>query len=358
MDKGIIFCVDINHAERMRRALVNENKDLVNRNPKYIIRITGDDDYGKKELDNFIDPSSAYPVIVTTSKLLNTGVDAQTCKLIVLDSNIQSMTEFKQIIGRGSRIREDFGKTYFTIIDFRQVTNLFADPNFDGEPVQSADFDSSEEIVIDSPGPSILSALSSEKGQIPEGPKKQKYFINGVEVKVLNERVQIFGKDGKLITQSLKDFTKQSARHEFTSLNNFIQKWNAADRKTAIIQEMSEKGIYLSELQEEFGKDFDEFDLICHVAFDQKPATRKERAERVKRGKYFAKYGEKARKVIDALLDKYSDEGIQNIESLTILKVNPFIQFGTPIEIVGLFGGKEEYLSALHEIETELYPGV
>ena len=357
MDKTIVFCVDIDHAERMRRALVNENKDLVTKNSKYVIRITGDDDSGKKELDNFIDPSVHYPVIVTTSKLLNTGVDVQTCKLIVLDSNIRSMTEFKQIIGRGTRIREDYGKTFFTIMDFRQVTNLFADPDFDGEPVQSLEFTGGQTIEIDGPIPATLPPSGQEQVHIPPetGDKPRKYYVNGVEVNVLNERVQMFDKDGRLITQSLMDYTKQTAKTKFKSLNEFLQKWKEADKKSAIINEMMEQGIFLNELREEVGKDFDDFDLVCHVAFDQKLHTRKDRASSVKKGNYFDKYGPKARAVVDALLDKYSDEGIENIESMTILKVNPFLQFGTPMEIVGFFGGKEEYIDALQEIENQLY---
>jgi type I restriction enzyme R subunit len=355
-DKTIVFCVDIEHAERMRRALCNENKDLVTANTKYVMRITGDDEIGKRELDGFIDPSSKYPVIVTTSKLLNTGVDAQTCKLIVLDSNIQSMTEFKQIIGRGTRIREDYGKLYFTIMDFRQVTNLFADPDFDGEPVQSIDFRGDEVIVIDKGFPTESKPRGQEQVYLKTEPAKiRKYYVNNVEVRVLNERVQIFDKDGKLITQSLKDYTKQTAISEFKSLDNFINKWRTADKKLVLIKELMGQGIFLNELRDEVGKDFDDFDLICHVAFDQKLITRKERANKVKESKYFAKYGEKARNVINALLDKYSDEGIENIESMTVLKVNPFIQFGTPMEIVGFFGGKDQYLNAIHEIEDRLY---
>jgi len=357
LDKTIVFCVDIEHAERMRRALVNENKDLVAKNPKYIMRITGDNEIGKRELDNFIDPSVHYPVIVTTSKLLNTGVDVQTCKLIVLDNNIQSVAEFKQIIGRGTRIREDYGKCYFTIMDFRQVTNLFADPDFDGDPVQSTEFKADEIIIIDSPPTMAPGRSAREQIYIPNGSldKPRKYYVNGIEVKVLNERVQMFDKDGKLITQSLKDYTKQQANAQFKSLDGFLQKWKKADQKAAIIKELIGQGIFLNELREEVGKDFDDFDLICHVAFDRKLVTRKERANSVRKGNYFVKYGQKARAVMDALLDKYSDEGIENMESMTILKVNPFPKFGTPIEIVGFFGGKEEYLGALQEIENQLY---
>ena len=359
-DKTIIFCVDIEHAERMRQAISNQNKDRVTKNAKYVVRITGDDPYGKRELDNFIDPSSKYPVIATTSKLLNTGVDTQTCKLIVLESNIQSMTEFKQIIGRGTRIRKDFNKYYFTIIDFRQVTNLFADPDFDGEPVQCEEFDANEEIIIPEPAPidRVYDSVQEQVYLLRESPDQpRKYYVKDVEVRVLNERVQIFDKDGKLVTESLKDYTKKNVGNEFSSLDNFLQKWKKSKQKSVLIKEMVEHGILLHELKEEVGKDFDEFDLVCHVAFDKKPLTRKERANNVKKRNYFTKYGEKAREVISALLDKYSDEGIENIESMKILKVNPFRKFGTPIEIVGFFGGKEKYLEALDELEDQIYGG-
>lgn len=356
MDKTIIFCVDIEHAERMRRALVNENRDLFRKNPKYVMRITGDNLVGKRQLDNFIDPSCRYPVIVTTSKLLSTGVDAQTCKVIVLESNIRSMTEFKQIIGRGTRIREDYGKYFFTIIDFRQVTNLFADPDFDGEPVQSSEFDGTEVIVIEG-APTALPQLGKPNVNIPETSeeKPRKYYVKGIEVKVLNERVQLFDNEGKLITQSLKDYTKQTAKKEFKSLDTFLQKWRKAKKKSILIKELIKQGIFLNELREEVGKDYDDFDLICHVAFDQKPLTRKERANKVRNSNYFKKYGEKAIAVIDALLEKYSDEGIEEIESPKVLKVVPFVDFGTPLEIVSYFGGRQDYFEAINEIENQLY---
>lgn len=360
-DKTIVFCIDIEHAERMRRALCNQNKELVAKNSKYVVRITGDDVFGKRELDNFIDPSQKYPVIATTSKLLNTGVDAQTCKLIVLDSNIQSMIEFKQIIGRGTRIREDYGKSYFTIMDFRQVTNLFADPDFDGEPIQCEEFTADEKIILPETTPveRTYGSVQEQVFLLKESPDKpRKYYVKDVEVRVLNERVQILDKDGKLITESLNDYTKNTVNTEFKSMDNFLQKWKSADKKSAIIKEMIEHGIFLHELQEEVGKDFDEFDLVCHVAFDQKPLTRRERANNVKKKNYFTKYGDKARKVIDALLDKYADEGIENIENITILKVNPFREFGTPIEIIDSFGGKEKYMQALKEIKDQLYAEV
>jgi type I restriction enzyme, R subunit len=357
MDKTIVFCVDIDHAERMRMAIANHNSDLVAKDTRYVVKITGDDDIGKKQLDFFIDPSSKYPVIATTSKLMTTGVDAQTCKLIVLDSNIQSMTEFKQIIGRGTRIREDYGKYYFTIMDFRQVTNLFADPDFDGEPVQIYEPQPDEVLKLPDINESEkIYALPIDQikiSEVRETPRK--YYVNNVQVSVLNERIQYYDKNGKLITESLKDFSKKSIKKEYSSLNNFIQKWNGADKKSAIIDELINQGVLLHELKNEVGKDFDEFDLICHIVYDKKPLTRKERANNVKKRNYFTKYGEKARAVLGALLDKYADEGIENIEDISVLKVNPFTKFGTPIEIIKAFGGKEKYQTALIELEQELY---
>jgi type I restriction enzyme R subunit len=355
--KTIVFCIDIEHAERMRMALANQNADLVKKNSKYVLKITGDDDLGKRELDNFIDPSSKYPVIATTSKLLNTGVDVQTCKLIVLDSNIQSMTEFKQIIGRGTRIREDYGKYYFTIMDFRKVTNLFADPDFDGEPVQIYEPEPGEEIKP----PEIIEdekkyeQLQKQVYILNEEEKVKKYYINDVEVSVLNERVQYYDKEGKLITESLKDYNRNNILKEYRSLDDFLRSWSKAEKKSVIIDELVNQGVLLNELKEEVGKDFGEFDLICHVAFDQKPLTRKERANKVKKRNYFGKYEEKARKVIEALLDKYAFEGIEDIEDVKVLSVNPFTKFGTPIEIVKSFGGKEKYLKAVKELEAQLY---
>ncbi|MBT4805626.1 DEAD/DEAH box helicase family protein [Candidatus Woesearchaeota archaeon] len=360
--KSIIFCVDIDHAERMRMALANENSDLMIKNPYYILKITGDDDIGKKQLDNFIDPASKYPVIATTSKLMTTGVDAQTCKLIVLDSHIKSMTEFKQIIGRGTRIREDYGKHYFTIMDFRHVTHLFADPDFDGEPVQiyepkletelkikEAKKVEKEEIIYDTKSSVDIIRETSDK--------PRKYYINNLKVSVLNERVQYYDKDGKLITETLNDFTKKTLQEEYRSLNDFLKKWNTAEKKSAILNELREQGVLIDELKHEVGKDFDEFDLICHVAFDKKPLTRKERADNVKKRDYFTKYGEKARAVINALLDKYTDEGIEDMEDLKVLKVNPLRDFGTPVEIINFFGGKEQYFEAIHELENHIYSG-
>lgn len=361
--KTIVFCVDIDHAERMRLALRNDNSDLVKENSKYVLKITGDDDVGKKELDGFIDPASKYPVIATTSKLMTTGVDAQTCKLIVLDSNIQSMTEFKQIIGRGTRIREDYGKYYFTIMDFRQVTDLFADPDFDGEPVQVYENKIDSELKIKQAvkeEPPKYGLNKQEQIYLKDSDERpRKYYIKGgVEVKVLNERVLYYDKDGKLITESLKDYTKQSITKEYTTLQKFLEQWNQSEKKSALIHELEEKGVFIEELKEEVGKDFDEFDLICHVAYDKKPLTRKERANNVKKRDYFSKYGEKAKQVIHALLDKYADEGVENIEDLKVLKVNPLRELGTPVEIIRLFGGKAGYLNAVKELESQLYAEV
>jgi type I restriction enzyme, R subunit len=308
--KTIAFCIDIEHAEGMRSVLVNENADLFKQNNKYIMQITGDNEEGKRELDNFINPSETYPVIATTSKLMTTGVDAQTCKLIVLDSNIASMTEFKQIIGRGTRINEEYGKQYFTIMDFRNVTNLFADPDFDGDPVivkelgedddlagledESNDYpiiddETGEELEIHEPEPPYIEG----GGEIEDSPRK-KIRVNGVMVQVINERVQHLGADGKIITESFKDYTKKNIHKQYASLKDFLKSWNHAEKKTAITQALEEQGIFFDLLKEEVGKQFDPFDLICHIAFDQPPLTRKERAEQVKKRHYFAKYNQQA----------------------------------------------------------------
>lgn len=357
-DKTIVFCNDIEHAERMTLALMNENSDLVAKNRKYVMQITGDNDEGKKELDNFIDPESSYPVIATTSKLMTTGVDAQTCKLIVLDSNIQSMTEFKQIIGRGTRINEEFGKYYFTILDFRGVTRLFADPDFDGEPVNVYEPKDEEPLVVKE------DETEYEKTEVKEGAyfnkrkeKIRKYYVNNVQVQVASERVQYYDKDGKLITESLKDYTKKNILKEYRHLKDFLKKWESV-KKSAVIRELEEQGILFSELEAEVGKNLDPFDLICHIAFDKKPLTRKERANNVKKRNYFGKYEDKARKVIDVLLEKYADAGIENIESLDVLKVKPLSEMGSPLEIVKMFGGKKGYLEVISQLEKELYSEV
>ncbi|WP_445489844.1 EcoAI/FtnUII family type I restriction enzme subunit R [Niallia sp. 03133] len=369
--KTIVFCVNIKHTERMREALVNENQDLVKESHKYIMQITGDNDEGKAELDNFIDPSSKYPVIAVTSKLMTTGVDAQTCKLIVLDSNINSMTEFKQIIGRGTRVNVEYGKFSFTIMDFRNVTNLFADKDFDGDPVQiyvpkdgddlvPPDIDEDEGIdePIDNPPSFGGSGNGGGVGEDIYGDgweKPRTYYVNSVPVQVINERVQYYGDNGELITESLTDYTKKTVQKEFRTLDDFIQSWSKADKKDAIIEELLEQGVLLDELQEEVGKNYDPFDLICHVAFEQKPLTRKERANNVKKRDYFAKYSETARAVLEALLEKYADEGIEHIESIEVLKLRPFDEHGSLMEIIKSFGGKKQYLQAVQELEQQIY---
>jgi type I restriction enzyme R subunit len=356
-DKTIVFCEDIDHAERMRQALVNENEDLIVENRKYVMRITGDNPEGKAELDNFIDPESSHPVVVTTSKLLSTGVDAQTCKLVVLDRRIGSMTEFKQIIGRGTRINEDYDKYFFTIMDFKKATELFADPDFDGPPISVYEPGDDEPVVP----PEVEPGEDPPPGELvdplpPGGEKPKKYYVGDVEVSVAAERVQYFDpQTGKLITESLKDYTRNRIEQEFSSLDEFTQRWTAADRKQAIIEELEEHGILFEALADEVGKDFGPFDLICHVAFDQPPLTRKERADNVRKRNYFAKHGEQARAVLGALLDKYADEGIENLEDPAILRVEPFSQLGTPVEIVRAFGGKENFLAAIRELQSHLY---
>ena len=369
-DKTIIFCVDIDHAQRMRAAIANENSDLMKENSKYVMQITGDNQEGKNELDNFINPEERYPVIATTSKLMTTGVDAQTCKLIVLDKNINSMTEFKQIIGRGTRVREDFGKTFFTILDFRDATKMFADPDFDGDPVRVKEIGEDDEIespedeatsdepVIDEDGAEVIfepgPAEITDGGEVINEPRA-KYYVNGVNVAILNERIQYMDSNGKLITGSLKDYTKQKVREQYHSLDKFLNKWNRAEKKQAIIEELTEQGIIIENLKQAVNKEMDIFDLICHTAFDQPPLTRAERANNVKKRDYFTQYGEQTRKVLEALLDKYADEGIANIEDMKILQVSPLDQFGSPVEIVKLFGGKEQYQQALVKLEREIY---
>ncbi len=377
-DKTIIFCVDIEHAERMRQALANENSDLVRNNHKYVMRITGDDVQGKREVDNFINPEERYPVIATTSKLMTTGVDAQTCKVIVLESNIKSMTEFKQIIGRGTRIREDYGKTFFTIMDFRNVTDLFADPAFDGEPVMIKTVKGDEELtdqdlntgedqeIIDSETGKIVDFEQEETTEDSTQPKiidggiivpdpQKKVYVAGVDVSILIERVQYLDGNGKLITESIKDYTKKNILKEFRSLNDFLSHWNSATKKKAVIEELESHGVILENLMEVVKKDLDVFDIVCHIAWDKPALTRRERANNVKKRNYFTKYGDQARKVMEALLDKYADEGIENIEDLDVLRIEPFNQIGTPAEIVKVFGGKEKYLLAIEELENQIY---
>ncbi|SDH33002.1 type I restriction enzyme, R subunit [Flavobacterium omnivorum] len=372
--KTIIFCVDIDHAERMRNAISRHNADLVAVNYKYVMQITGDNDEGKRELDNFINPEEKYPVIATTSELMTTGVDAQTCKVIVLDANINSMTKFKQIVGRGTRINEEFDKLYFTILDFRNATDNFADPAFDGDPLRvkpiTQDIDltgiEDEEIEDETPiidevtgveiiivKPEIRNPLNEPDSEYKARPKQ---YINGVNVSVLVSRELFFDSNGKPITISLKDHTKEIINGKYASLDDFLSTWNQADKKEAIIKELEEQGIMVEALYDAVDKQVDLFDLICHVAYDQPPLTRKERANNVKKRNYFTKYGEQAKKVLETLLDKYADEGVENIENIDVLRVKPFDIYGSAYEIVnGIFGSKAKYFEAVKELEIELY---
>lgn len=350
--KTIIFCEDVDHAERMRAAIVNAAGQLARDNPRYVMRITGDSVDGKAELDNFIDPESAFPVIVTTSDLLTTGVDAKTCKLIVLDKTITSMTLFKQIIGRGTRIDELFNKWFFTIMDFKRATELFSDPEFDGEPVVIYEPGSGESPVPPDPE----TGDEDEEGETGEAPGHYKIHVSGVTVRILAERVEYLGPDGNLITESYKDFSRKQIQSEYASLDDFLTRWNAAQKKQAIIEELEEHGIILDNLAAEVGKEFGDFDLICHVAWGQPPLTRRERAEKVKKRDYFTQYGEQARAVLDALLDKYADEGLESLESAKVLRLEPFTAMGTPVEIINrIFGGKARYEDAIQALEQELY---
>lgn len=377
--KTIVFCRDIDHADRMRVALSNQNSDLVARNHKYIMQITGDNEEGKRELGNFTDPEETYPVIATTSELMTTGVDAKTCKVIVLDTEIGSMTKFKQIIGRGTRIDEEHGKLYFTILDFRNATDLFADPAFDGDPIRvkplSEDEDLSDIIdeeqlddipIIDDVSGEILNdrlVNANPPSQLEDPPvdiylartRLEKVVVNGIDVSILITRELHFNKEGKPITVNLKDYSKELLLDRFHSLDEFLNIWNAADKKEVLINELELQGVPVTDLLIAVNRDCDLFDIICHVAFDQKPLSRKERANNVKKRNYFTKYGEQARNVLEALLDKYADEGIENIESMEVLRVNPVAFFGSAIEIINSFGGKPNYLRAVKELENQLY---
>ncbi|MGP0628669.1 EcoAI/FtnUII family type I restriction enzme subunit R [Nitrospina sp. 32_T5] len=349
--KTIVFCEDIDHAERMRKALVNAAGQLALDYPKYVMRITGDSSEGKAELDNFIDPEVKFPVIATTSELLTTGVDVRTCKLIVLDKTINSLTTFKQIIGRGTRINEEQNKFFFTIMDFKKATEAFHDPNFDGDPVVIYEPNEYDDPVPPDP------ENGDDNGDVDDdGEGVKKIIVSGVPAKIIAERIEYIGPDGGLITESYKDFSRKRIQSEFETLDKFIKHWNSFKKKQAIIDELEEHGIVLDNLAAEVGKDYGDFDLICHIAYDQPPLTRKERAENVKKRNYFTKYGDKARVVLNALLDKYAEEGISTIESARVLRLKPFNEIGTPVEIINdAFGGKEKYEAALEELEEQLY---
>lgn len=365
--KSIIFCVDIEHSEGMRSKLVNMNSDLVSENEKYITRITGDNDEAKVYLDEFIDPAERYPVIATTSKLMTTGIDSQTCKLIVLDTNIGSSTEFKQIIGRGTRVNEDYDKYFFTIMDFRNATSLFADKDFDGEPIrikelsendEIGEFD--EEIDIENikdeiTGEKISFDNSEDENKDNNDKKKKKVFVDGVDVQIINERVQYIGLDGKLITENLINYSKRNILKKYQTLSIFLNEWNKTTQKEIIIKELESKGVFFENIKNIMGNNFDPFDLICHIAFDKKPLTRLERINNIKKRDYFTKYEKKARLVIEAILEKYSDGGILNYEDLSIINLDPINKVGTPVEIAEFFGGKESLFKVMNEISNQIY---
>ena len=354
--KTIVFCVDIGHAERMRQALINENSDIMKVNPNYIMRITGDNKEGKAKLDYFIDPVEKYPTIVTTSKLMTTGVDAKTCKLIVLENNINSIIEFKQIIGRGTRLNPDYGKNFFTIMDFRGVTRLFSDPDFDGEPITVIDGDNS--LPKDRQDTGSTETEPDEPVFTPPEVHevKEKYHVNGVDVNIVSERVQYLDADGKLITESLVDYSKKNIRREYASLNDFINVWSQTAKKQVIIEELKKCNVSLEELKKATGRDdLDEFDLILHIAYDQKPLTRKERIANVKKKNYFGKYSETCRQVLDALMEEYMDEGITEIQNPQVLRNKKFAKWGSMVKIAKLFGGKKQYFEAVDELTDLIY---
>ncbi|MDD9979788.1 MAG: DEAD/DEAH box helicase family protein [Gammaproteobacteria bacterium] len=364
--KAIVFCVDQEHAGRMRQALINENADLVDRNHRYVMRITGNDPQGQAELDNFIDPESDYPVLVTTSRLLSTGVDVQTCRLIVLDREVGSMTEFKQIVGRGTRVHEDTRKLYFTLIDFRGATSHFADPDFDGEPEQI--YEPGEDDPMTPPDDVRVrdplgeyaddgTILDDWPDPAPPGPggATRKIYVDGVSATIVAERVAYLDENGKLVTESLRDFTKKALRKRFASLDDFLKRWNAAERKQAILDELDAEGLPLELVAAELNRDLDPFDLICHVAFDAKPLTRRERADNVRKRNAFARYGDQARAVLDALLAKYADEGVLNLDDATVLRIPPFTELGTPVQLIRAFGGRDAFVAAVHDLQSALY---
>ena len=388
MAKTIVFCNDIDHAERMRRALINLNPEQVAKNDKYVMKITGDDEIGKAQLDNFINPKKAYPVIATTSELMTTGVDAKTCKLVVLDQNIQSMTKFKQIIGRGTRIDDKYGKLWFTILDFKKATELFADERFDGIPEKvmvtkpediitgetedgsfidelsdaNSDGDDASTDGTNEPEQDYVNSknggaeIDSDWGNDEEEKRFVKFKVSGIHVKKMAERVQYYDTDGKLVTESFKDYTRNTIKKQFSSLDDFTRKWQNADRKQAIIDELANEGVIWQALEQDVSKDLDPFDMICHVVYDQPALTRKERADSVKKRNYFTKYSDVAQKVLNALLDGYADDGVKAIEGKDALKANTIVDFGRPLEIAKkAFGGKDEYNNAITELEELLY---
>jgi type I restriction enzyme R subunit len=368
--KTIVFCVDEEHAARMRQALINENKDLCNENHRYVMRITGSDAEGQAQLGNFIDPEAKYPVLVTTSRLLSTGVDAQTCRLIVLDRPVGSMTEFKQIVGRGTRVHEDTKKFYFTLIDFRGATNHFADPEFDGEPVQIYEPGENDPIVppdvppMDDNGDPFPSQPAEDEAIVDQPPDinintdeepPRKIYVDGVGATIVAERVEYLDEQGRLVTETLRDFTKNALKKRFASLDAFLKRWKSAERKQAIIEELENEGLSLDPLADEVGKDLDPFDLICHVAFDQPALTRRERAENVRKRNVFTKYGPQARAVLEALLQKYQDQGVIDLGDPRILQIPPLDTMGTPVQLIKEFGTRADFMFAVQELQSALY---
>ncbi|MFD2174307.1 EcoAI/FtnUII family type I restriction enzme subunit R [Rhodobacter lacus] len=373
MAKTIVFCVDQEHAARMRQALINENADLVAQNHRYVMRITGNDKEGLDQLGNFIDPEAAYPVIVTTSRLLSTGVDAQTCRLIVLDREVGSMTEFKQIVGRGTRVHEDTQKLYFTVMDFRGSTSHFADPDFDGEPVQIYQPDTDDPITPPDDAPQtgddgeplppepgtdetvLIDPAGPMTGAGATGHPTRKVYVDGVGAQIVAERVEYLDESGKLVTESLRDYTRKALQKQFSSLDAFLTRWNSARRKEAVVEELEAEGLPLDMIAAELGKDLDPFDLICHIAFDAKPLTRQERAENVKKRDVFTKFGPKARAVLEALLDKYADEGVMTLDDPGVLKIAPFSGMGSVVELIRAFGGKPGFEQAVRDLQSAIY---
>lgn len=369
--KTIVFCVDEEHAARMRQALINDNKDLCDENARYVMRITGSDTLGQAQIGNFIDPEAQYPVIVTTSRLLSTGVDAQTCRLIVLDRPVGSMTEFKQIVGRGTRVHEDTQKFYFTLMDFRGATNHFADPEFDGDPVQI--YLAGENDPITPPGSeppgfedngqddytTEPSTTGGEDVTFPGGggERQKKVYVDGISARVVAERVEYLDANGKLVTESLRDFTKAALLRHFASLDDFLKRWKSEERKDALVKELAAEGLPLDVVAKELGIDLDPFDLVCHIAFDRKPLARQERADNVKKRDVFGRYEGKARAVLDALLTKYADDGVFSLDRTEVLRVPPINSLGTPVELVKAFGGRDEFRRAVLAMSEALYEG-
>jgi len=367
--KTIVFCVDEEHAARMRQALINDNKDIYDENARYVMRITGSDTLGQAQIGNFIDPESRYPVIVTTSRLLSTGVDAQTCRLIVLDRPVGSMTEFKQIVGRGTRVHEDSQKFYFTLMDFRGATNHFADPEFDGDPVQIYVAGEGDPITPpDSEPPGFEDNGQDDYTTEPPttdgedvtfpgggGGRQKKVYVDGVSARVVAERVEYLDANGRLVTESLRDFTKAALLRHFASLDAFLRRWNSEERKHALVKELAAEGLPLDMIAKELGIDLDPFDLVCHIAFDRKPLTRQERADNVKKRDVFGRYEGKARAVLDMLLAKYADEGVLNLDDTNVLRIPPANTLGTPVELVRAFGGKVAFEQAVHAMQAAIY---